>query len=693
MPMSTARHFPCAIVLPLSIFCATLLSGHDGEDPIYELAPLEVEGKGFSLIGASTTSSEGVVGQVDLETRPILRTGEILESIPGMIVTQHSGTGKANQYFLRGFNLDHGTDFSAYLNGMPVNMRTHGHGQGYLDLNFIIPEAVRRIDFRKGPYHAGVGDFSSAGSAQITLFNQLPENFVQVEAGEDDYYRLVAGQTIHLGPGHLTCVLEGNTYGGPWEIGEDFEKLSGYASYSIQQGSWTHTLQAMAYDADWNSADQIPQRAVRSGQITNLGSIDDDVGGESSRYSLSYNAAAQTDYGTTRLSAYAIRYDLDLWSNFTYFLDDPVNGDEFEQVDQRTIWGFSAEHLIDSDIGNRKTTHRIGADWRLDDIGEAGLYKTADRVRLATTRSDAVSEWSTGVFYENTIHWSDKFKSVAGLRWDYYHFDVESNLPENSGTSNADLFSPKASFIYTASDHLEYFASAGFGFHSNDARGVTISVDPTDPSTPAEAVTPLVRTRGAESGVRLAIQDVYTTSLSIWWLKLDSELLFVGDAGLTEPSRPSRRYGVEWTNTFKATSWLSVDGEISLSEAEFTDSDPAGDQIPGAIQTVVQAGVSWEGPGPFSGALRMRYFDGRPLVEDSSVESPSSTVFNLRVGYEPGDHWQIHLDVLNLFDRADHDITYYYESRLPGEAAGGIADIHYHIIEPRTVRLSARYRF
>jgi outer membrane receptor protein involved in Fe transport len=679
--------------LSLALVAAASSSAHDPVDRPFELSPLEVSAKSTSLIGVSVSASQGVVGQVDLATRPILRPGEVLETIPGLIATQHSGTGKANQYFLRGFNLDHGTDFSVHLDGMPVNLRTHGHGQGYLDINFLIPETIQRIEFRKGSYYADVGDFSSAGSVRLQTYTQLPADFAQLTLGEDQYYRLVIGQTVDLGEGHLTYALEGQSYEGPWEIGEDLEKLSGYAAYSWRSENWTQVVRMMAYDATWDSADQIPRRAVESGLITDLGSIDDDVGGDTSRYSLSYESELQSDFGLTRLNLYAIDYELNLWSNFTYFLEDPVNGDEFEQLDDRRIYGANLEHLLETPFGDRRMTHRFGAQWRWDEIGEVGLFKTANRERLATVRRDSVNEWSTGFYYENTIAWTDRLRTVAGLRWDYYDFSVDSNLSPNSGDNSADITSPKLSVIYAINPSLEWFASAGTGFHSNDARGTTITVDPGDPSSPARPVDALVRSDGAETGVRLSWGSRYTSSITVWWLELDSELLFVGDAGLTEPSRPSERYGVEWTNTLQLTDTLLLDWEVSLSEARFTDEDPVGDAIPGAIDTVIQVGVLWQPTEAFYGSFRARHFGKRPLVEDESVESPDTTIFNLRLGYKLGESWELMFDLLNVFDSNDHDITYYYESRLAGEPTGGVEDIHYHVIEPRTARLTARYLF
>lgn len=693
--MNRRKTFLAAVAVSLAVFSSYLFAHEPDEGKIFSLNPFEVEGRGDPLIGETISSSQGLVSQSDLQYRPILRTGEILETIPGLIATQHSGSGKANQFFLRGFNLDHGTDFATSVDGMPVNMVTHGHGQGYLDLNFLIPEMVQTLEFRKGPYHADQGDFSTAGSSRITQIDRLPSDFIKLELGEDGHGRLVLGQSFEGASQDyvLTYAVSGHVYDGPWDVGENLEKYNGLLSYTIPTEGGGLTLKAMAYDATWDSADQIPQRAVEDGLIDDFGSLDTDLGGASSRYSLSAEWSRSSGEHRTRATAYVIAYELSLWSNFTYFLDDPINGDEFEQRDDRTIWGGEITHEIDTEYNGHDMTHRFGLQTRFDDIGEVGLFKSAARERLSTVRLDSVDEWSLGAFYENRLKWSHHFRTNASLRWDYYKFDVDSNLPVNSGSASESQVSPKFTAVYQPSDLYEFFAAAGIGFHSNDARGTTIQVDPNDGVTPTDTVDPLVQSEAIEIGVRTRWSEQWNSSLTLWWLQLDSELLFVGDAGLTEPSRPSKRQGIEWANYYRPADWLIFDLDVSLSEAEFSDSDPAGDGIPGAIETVVQTGVTLRSEEYGFVSLRVRHFGDRPLVEDGSVKSGSSTVFNLRLGKEFSSGWRFTADVLNLFDTRDHDITYYYASRLAGEPDDGIEDIHYHVMEPRTIRLTAEYRF
>lgn len=657
-----------------------------------------VEGRKINLIGEAVSASEGVVGQTEIAKRPLLRTGEVLELVPGMVVTQHSGSGKANQYFMRGFNLDHGTDFAAFVDGMPVNMRSHGHGQGYTDLNFLIPESVNKMTYKKGAYYADVGDFSGAGSVSIESAKELEQNIGKITLGEGGYQRLLLMGDFKLDGGDTLIAIEGNRYDGPWsDISERIKKSNLLLKHTRPLTEGEYSLTLMAYDNSWNSADQIPGRAVEQGLIDDLGSLDDSVGGESSRYSLS----ASWQQGAWRGSAYYIDYDLNLWSNFTYFLEDETNGDQFEQVDDRQIYGGQLEYELKSSMGERAMSNRFGLQLRVDDISEVGLYQTQRRQRLGVTRSDRIKQNSVGLFWENKVVWNHHWRTVLGARYESFHFDVDDraginrfgvDLENNSGTEDDDLLSFKGSIIYSINDAWESYISGGQGFHSNDARGTTISVDPADGSL-IKSVDPLVRSTGFEAGVRGFIGERLNTSLALWNLWLDSELLFVGDAGNTEASRPSRRQGVEFVAYYYFTEQLTADFEYAYSDAEFRGSAPEGDDIPGAVQSVVQAGVNLDLSNGWFGSLRLRYFGERPLVEDGSVKSDGTTIWNLRAGYQ-GTNWRITADVLNIGDSDDYDINYFYESRLGNEPTGmGVEDYHYHVIEPRTIRVTAEYRF
>lgn len=648
---------------------------------------VEVLGTYETAVGTSDSASEGRVTARRVETRPALRPGEILEYVPGVIITQHSGDGKANQYYLRGFNLDHGTDLAISVAGMPVNMPTHAHGQGYADLNFVIPELVSGIAYRKGPYYAEVGDFSAAGAAQIEYATGLPHSIGSITIGEHDYKRALVAGSPNFAGGTLLYGVELVGQDGPWDNPENFRKLNTTLRYGRGSQADGLCVTAMAYKANWDATDQIPQRAVDQGLIGRFGAIDPSDGGETSRYSLSWEQHHDFSGGRAMVDAYAIRSSLSLWSNFTYFLDDPVNGDQFEQRENRTVLGVHPRVEFYGTLAGMASVFKVGLQARRDRLDPVALYQTVDRQIVATTRQDGVTQTSAGIYVEESLQVTGKFRAIAGLRGDQYHFDVNSNIAQNSGKVDAAIVSPKLSLIFGPWAKTEYFVNYGYGFHSNDARGTTITVDPADGVTPAQKVSPLVRSRGAEIGVRSEIVRNLESSLSLWQLKLDSELLFVGDAGTTEPSRPSKRTGVEWTNHYRPNSWLLLDLDLSLSRTRFTDEDPVGDYIPGSLEKVVSFGATLDAIGPWYGMLQYRYFGPRPLIEDNTVRSKGTQIANLRVGYKIDPKWRVHLDVFNLFDRKDSDVDYFYASRLRSEAAP-VDDIHFHPVEPRTVRVT-----
>jgi outer membrane receptor protein involved in Fe transport len=678
--------------------CALLLVAGAGKAAAPEAASstdasrtVRVTGHYDNAVGTSDAASQGVITNELIVNRPALRTGELLEFVPGLIVTQHSGDGKANQYFLRGFNLDHGTDFATYVDGMPVNMRTHAHGQGYSDLNFLIPELVQRIDYKKGPYFAGEGDFASAGAARIRLADKLPQGQASVSVGQHGYVRAVVADSLDAGPGTLLYGLEVNRNNGPWDVPERVRKVSGVLRYSQGTPDDGFSVTAMAYKNSWNATDQVPLRAVESGQIGRFGSLAPSDGGDTSRASLSYAMRRRTENRVFEFDAYLIRSQLELNSDFTYFLADPAAGDQFQQSERRTVAGVNAGESWNTQLFGLSLRNKLGVQARYDRLSPVGLYSTVERIRHATVREDRVREASVGLYGENTTQWLPWLRSVAGVRYDAYRFNVASSIAGNSGTAQDHVVSPKLSLILGPWSKTEFFVNYGKGFHSNDARGTTQTRLPD--GTPSAPVTPLVPTRGLELGARTEWLPGLQSSLALWRLDLASELLFVGDAGETQPSRASRRHGIEWNNHYVAAPWLLFDLDLAASRSRYTQSDPAGNFIPGSIDTVASFGVTVTDRGPWSGALQLRYFGPRPLIEDNSVRSASTTLAYARLAYQLNRRTRLSLDVFNLFNKQASDIDYYYASRLPGEAQDGVGDRHFHPVEPRSARLTLSYAF
>ena len=656
------------------------------------LDAISVETSRTSQLGIADSANAGVVTQEQLEARTVYRPGEMLEAIPGLIVSQHSGEGKANQFYLRGFNLDHGTDLRTTVDGMLVNQRSHGHGQGWTDLNFLIPELTSRLEYRKGPYYAAEGDFASAGAASVVYASKLDAGIASIGLGQNGYRRTLLADSPAVGRGNLLYALELFHNDGPFTRGDDYRKINGVLRYGEGNQANGYNVTAMAYRGRWNATDQIPKRAVEAGTLGRFDAVDPSGGGIAHRTSLSGAWNRSDAAGATSINAYVLHNRLDLYSNFTYFLDDPVNGDQFNQADRRTTLGLNASRTIATPFLGRESETTLGLQLQNDNIFN-GLYNTAARERLSTTRQDHIVESSAGVYIENSTKWTDRFRTVAGLREDFYRFNVRSDNPANSGRTTDSIASPKLSLIFGPWARTEYYVNAGSGFHSNDARGVTIAVDPKDPSTPADRVAPLVRSKALEAGVRSEIVPGLQSTLSLYRLDFDSELLFVGDAGTTEASRPSRRYGIEFNNYFKPVKWLTIDADLAFARTRFRD-DVAGSRIPGAVEGVASVAVAIDHAGPWFGALQLRYFGPRPLTEDNSVRSQGSTTLNGRIGYRINPKTRIELEGYNLANRRDSAIDYYYASRLAGEAAGSAtSDIHFHPIESRSFRLTLTANF
>jgi len=660
-----------------------------------QLDRVEITGRHYdNAVGSSDAASQGTIRAELLKSRPALRPGEALEFVPGVIVTQHSGDGKANQYFLRGFNLDHGTDFATTVNGLPVNMPTHAHGQGYSDLNFLIPELVDRIEYRKGPYFAKNGDFSAAGSADILYRTTLDESFATLTLGQRQYQRLVGGGSTDVGQGlKLLGAIELMHNDGPWKVPEHIRKSNAVLTLSggTRAEGWSTSL--MAYDANWNSTDQIPQRAIDAG-LDRFGSLDPTDGGSTRRSSLSGEWHRSTDTATTKVAAYAVDYRLKLFSNFTYALERPATGDQFSQQDKRTIYGVSASHAIDHPLGSLSARSEFGVQLRHDRI-RVGLFDTQARQVLpvdGTTRDDKVQETLLGIYGQTSVELTPWLRSIVGLRADQARFKVDSlSNSANSGSASDHLLSPKLSLILGPWSKTEFFFNAGRGFHSNDARGTTATVDPKT-NDPVDKVPGLVAARGLELGARTEWIPGLQSSVALWKLDFDSELVYVGDAGATEANRPSTRRGIEWNNRYIPLPWLLVDADLAWTHARFADSDPAGNRIPNAVDKVASIAVTARDLGPWSAGIQWRYLGSGSLIEDNSVRSSSSLTTNLRVSHKLTPKAELTLDVFNLFDRKVNDIEYFYESQLPGEIAP-VADKHVHPAEPRTLRLTLRVGF
>ena len=652
----------------------------------------DLESPRENLVGVATSASVGAITAEQLAARPIMRPGEVLEAVPGFITSQHSGEGKANQYYLRGFNLDHGSDFATTLAGVPMNESSGAHAHGYSDVNLLIPELVSGVQYTKGPYFAEHGDFSAAGSANISYVNVLDRPLLSVSSGGQGWGRVFGAISPEVGAGNVLLALETSTNDGPWELPDDMRKVNAVVRYS--QGDLTNgfSITGMGYKADWNATDQIPLRAVEAGSLSRFGNIDSTDAGRTSRYSVAFDGLQSSGAGSTRLTAYALQGGLNLFQNFTYFLEHPVDGDQIEQEGRRWVSGARLVHRRLGTAFDRPLESAVGASFRHDAVGTVGLYNTVARRRTNTIRNDAVDQSTVGLFGQSEIEWTRVFRTTLGVRGDFYRYNVDAVRALNTGSGTSALVSPKLTAVLGPWQGTELYLNYGQGFHSNDPRAATTVVDPITGEQVASE-DPLVPARGAEIGLRTVALPGLQSTVALWYLAFDSELIFVGDAGIAEASRPSRRLGVEWTNYVRLASWLTGELDVSLSRARFSDFDPAGDFIPGALDRVVAGAITVTPARRVFGSLRLRHFGPRPLIEDNSVQSAATTILNGEIGMRINERFNVVLEAFNLLDSDVSDIDYFYTSRLPGEPAAGVDDIHFHPSIPRTARVMLNVDF
>ncbi len=671
-----------------------------------------------SALGSSDAASQGSVDAAKLEEFPAYRPGEYLEAVPGLIVTQHSGEGKANQYFLRGFNLDHGTDIDITLDGMPVNMRTHAHGQGYADLNFMIPELIKGMDYSKGPYYADKGDFDTAGSVTIDYVDTLPHDLASISAGTLGDYRGFAGMSRPVGQGpwgigNFLIAAEYDRVDGPWQLPDNYNKGNLVLRYSQGAPANGFAITGMFMDDAWHATNQVPLRAVNSGQIDLWGPLDPTDGGSAERYSLSGRYASTDNDGQFKLSGYFINNALKLVNNFDGFVTfPPPVGDQFIQQERRQVFGADTSYTKFGSLFDRPSDNTFGFQTRTD-FNHLGLAQSLNGTPTFVVRNDRILETSGGFYAENRTQWIDWFRTVAGAREDiFYGSDSSTPIAENSGTTAKGMISPKLNATFGPWQKTELYLSYGQGFHSNDLRGAVTTVDAlstelnqqagVNPATVPQGKTPLLtKAEGYEIGIRSEIVPQVSMSAALFVLDLASEATFDGDSAGTSVGRPSRRTGVELSGSYAPLDWLSFTGDFAFTRARFTDADDGsadvwpghpGSYVPEAAKIIASAEMAIQNLGPWDGGLRMRYFGPRPLTEDGSIRSGPTLLFDTRAGYHFSPVWHLQLDIFNLFNSHAHQIDYFYASQLANEPAP-VFDIHFKPVEPLSARLTLAASF
>jgi hypothetical protein len=700
LPAYLSGYVPLSVVFSMLIFTQTALAS-----PPVKLQEVVITANKADLIGIAESATEGTVSAKQLANRPLLRTAEVLEAMPGMIVTQHSGDGKANQYFLRGYNLDHGSDFATSVMGMPVNVASHTHGQGYMDLNFLIPELIANIKYRKGVYAAEDGDFSATGSARIDYQRDLPAPILDLTIGQNDYRRLLLAGSQHYQGFDVMASLELMGNNGPWEQAANLYKRNGIVRISKGSSENGYALSAMAYQSNWTATEHVPERAIVDGEISRFAALSAHDGGVTHRYSLQGEWASATETRSSKGNLYVIDYGLNYFAAPSGFIKGP-QGDQHEQADQRITWGGEVRHTWLTGAASPNSELSIGMQLRQDRVSNVGLYETSDRVRSNTVRQDRLQETALGLLVEERRVWTPWLRSILGLRQDYIYADVTAtggqyNL-ENGGSARAGQTSPKLSLVFGPfgdASKTELYANWGYGFHSNDVRGATSGIHPVDASV-VNKLDLFAKSKGLELGLRTQASAGWSSALSLWQMHSSSELVFVGDEGVTEARGASRRYGLEWSNFFWAAEGLSFDADLAWSHARFNQPVEAngGRYVPNAIPLTASLGVTLDQGGPWSAGAHLRYLGAYALEESNTQQSKAFTSLNLKFGYKVAPKFRLGLEILNVFDRVANDIEYWggactRKEQANGSCGSGIDGRLVHPLEPRNVRLSVRVTF
>jgi outer membrane receptor protein involved in Fe transport len=701
------------------------------------LQEITVTSERQGLLGTAASASEGMVSNQELQLAPVYRPGQLLETVPGLIVTLHSGEGKANQYLLRGYNLDHGTDLQTDLDGMPVNQPTHAHGQGYTDLNFMIPELVDELFYTKGPYYANVGDFGAVGSVRLKYRDTIADE-VSATVGTRGFQRILATGSETLGPGTLLAAVEVQHYDGPFEIPDDARQENVVLRYSQGDQHDGYSVTGMYYHQTWTSTTDIPIRAIADGVVPNrFGTLDPTDGGRAERASLSANYFSALGDGQLSASGFFIYNDLHLFNNFTHFLADPIHGDQEYQFESRRAMGGAANYTLPVPFGPFGNEFSVGGVTRYDQLG-LGRSPSEDQSPLppqdappSFSNHDQVHLFAAAVHLQASTQWTAALRSVLGLRIDYQRgsdVDYLAALHEtagytNGGTAAQTLFQPKGSLIYTPNDFFEFYLSAGRGFHSADLRGVNqdTSVDLGLPHTPL-----LSRSEGQEVGVRAAVKQNLALTFAVYDLWQQSETTINPDVGQDIAGPPSRRYGYEINVTYQINRWLEFYGSYSGDHTRFTHpfddgTGHSGTYITNAPVATGSLALYLTNLGPWSGGLDYRYLGNYPLSSGPCVNSAAVHDFpgvatscanaptapgqvngrgfgqlNLDVHYALPSRWSLSLGLYNLLNTHASAAEFWYVDRLRNEIGNypqGRADVHEHPLEPIMARFTISKQF
>ena len=652
---------------------------------------INLDTKAFLLDELVLTEPVNVINsmvKIDLATSPINSSQEILRKVPGLIIGQHAGGGKAEQLFLRGFDVDHGTDVSLSVDGMPVNMVSHAHGQGYSDLHFLIPETINTINFGKGPYYANHGDFNTAGFVDFKTKDKLDDNLISFSAGQFNSLRTLGLFNLldNKNAQNAYVAVEYIETDGPFESPQNFDRLNIMAKYNAYLNNNSKIGVTLShFTSQWDASGQIPQRLVDNGTLSNFGAVDDTEGGNTSRTNLNIQHSTILDNDIEmQTNAFYSNYKFLLYSNFTFFLEDPVNGDQIKQKEDRNIFGFNTQFKKNVDYNTFDVNYTSGVGLRYDDVNDIELSHTLNRkTTLENIQLGNVNQRNLYGFFNAEIDLG-KVKITPAVRLEYIKFQYQDQLSDTySNLSNSEVaILPKLSIQYNQNNNLQWFLKSGIGFHSNDSRVVlNQNID-----------NALPKAYGVDFGNIWKPSSKVVLNTALWYLFSEEEFVYVGDAGIIEPSGKSERFGLDLGVRYQLSDKVYFNTDATLTRARSLEETDGNDYIPLAPDFTLVGGLSFKDVNNFSGGINYRYVDDRPANEDNSVQAEGYFVTDLNLNYAFDNHWKLGVSIENLFDTDWKETQFLTESRLQNEAQA-VEEIHFTPGTPFYFKTTLSYSF
>jgi hypothetical protein len=620
------------------------------------------------------------ISELDIHIRPITNSQEVLRMVPGLFIGQHAGGGKAEQIFLRGFDLDHGTDINITVDGMPVNMVSHAHGQGYADLHFVIPELIENVNFNKGPYYASKGNLTTAGFVEFNTKEYLKRNFVKIEAGQFDTYRIVTGiNLIKNRNKSLIFATEASFTNGYFENPQRFSRNNFLLKYHHKINDINTISSSISFfTSQWNASGQIPLRAYKNGTIGFFGAIDNNEGGKTSRTNANFELRTKVGSNSfLKNQIYLTNYNFNLYSNFTFFKFDSLNGDQIRQKESRYLIGTNSEFQYNYLLLNRNSDFKIGLQSRFDLINNIELSRTLNRdsVTMNLMLGD-VNESNLSLYFSQSVNITNKLNLTTSFRVENLNNSYADKKYNTTASVQSYIILPKLNFEYNLNEKVQLYLYNGKGYHSVDSRVSVLN----------NSTIKLPAAYGSDIGGVFKIHNNVILQTAIWYLYLQKEYIYVGDEGVLELGGRSLRTGSDLSLRVELKKNIYADFDITLSKSRLLDLPNSENYIPLSPNFVSVGGFSYRQAKGLNGSLRYRFMNNRPANEDNTIVAKGYFVLDLNVNYSLSK-WEFGLSVQNLLNSKWYETQFDTESKLKSESVP-VSEIHFTPGSPFYLRVN-----